>query len=562
MTNPIIECVPNFSEGRNPEIIRQITSQIEKIKGVKLLNVDAGKGTNRTVVTFVGDPDSVIEAAFRAIKKASEIIDMRNHKGEHPRMGAMDVCPLVPISGISMEETVEYAHRLGYRVGEELGIPGYYYERAAVQPYKVSLSDCRAGEYEGLAKKFEDPQWKPDFGPAVFNPKTGATAIGTRDFLVAYNINLNTTSTRRANAVAFDIREKGRVKRKGDPLTGEIERDQDGNPVYIPGSLESVKAIGWYIEEYGIAQISVNLTNINITPIHVAFDEACAKAGARGLRVTGSELIGLVPLKAMLDAGKYFLYKQKRSVGVSEEELIRIAIRSLGLSELAPFKPEERIIEYLLEEHHDSRLAGLSLKSFANETASENPAPGGGSVSAYAAALGASLGTMVANLSAHKKGWDDRWEEFSNWAEKGQAFKVELLKLVDEDSKAFDEVMAAWKLPKETQSDLKARTEAINQATMKAIEVPFRVMKISLEAMELIRHSAQNGLSSSISDAGVGALMANAAVKGAYFNVRINCKSLENPGYVAKILKDAAAIAGKAVQMENEILEIVEKKLV
>lgn len=561
MTNPIIECVPNFSEGRNPEIIKQITYQIEKIKGVKLLNVDSGKGTNRTVVTFVGDPDSVIEAAFRAIKKASEIIDMRNHKGEHPRMGATDVCPLVPISGITMEETVEYAHRLGYRVGEELGIPGYYYERAAVQPFKVSLSDCRSGEYEGLAKKFEDPEWKPDFGPTVFNPKTGATAIGARDFLVAYNINLNTTSTRRANAVAFDIREKGRVKRKGDPLTGEIEKDKDGNPVYIPGSLESVKAIGWYIEEYGLAQISLNLTNINITPIHIAFDEASAKAEARGLRVTGSELIGLVPLKAMLDAGKYFLKKQKRSLGVSEEELIRIAILSLGLNELAPFRPEERIIEYLLEENHNSRLTRLSLKVFANETASENPAPGGGSVAAYAAALGASLGAMVANLSAHKKGWDDRWEEFSKWAVKGQDYKVELLQLVDEDSKAFEEVMAAWKLPKESQSDFEARIAAINRATIKAIEVPYKVMKISLEAMELIRYSAENGLSGSISDAGVGALMANAAIKGAYFNVRINCKSLENPGYVGKTLKDASVIAEKATQMENEILEIIEKKL-
>ncbi len=561
MSNAIIECVPNFSEGRNPEKIKQITSQIEKVKDVKLLNVDPGKGTNRTVVTFVGDPESVIEAAFRAIKKASEVIDMRNHKGEHPRMGATDVCPLVPIAGITMEETVEFAHRLGYRVGEELGIPGYYYEYAALQPYKVSLSECRAGEYEGLSKKFEDPKWKPDFGPAVFNPRTGATVIGARDFLVAYNINLNTTSTRRANAVAFDIREKGRVKRTGDSLTGEIERDKNGDPLYLPGSLPAVKAIGWYIEEYGIAQISLNLTNINTTPIHVAFNEACVKAEARGLRVTGSELIGLVPLKAMLDAGKYFLSKQRRSLGVTEEELIRIAIISLGLNELAPFNPRERIIEYLLEEDPQNRLGNLSLKEFTDLVASESPAPGGGSVAAFAAALGASLGTMVANLSAHKKGWDDRWEEFSEWAEKGQALKDRLLKLVDEDTKAFDEVMQARKLPKDTQQDFEIRVAAINKATMKAIDVPFQVMKISLDCMDLIRYVAEKGLKNSTTDAGVGALLAKTAITGAHYNVRINCKSLDNPGYVGKILKEAGSIMEKASIMEKEIIDLVEKNL-
>src|SRR6201991_4256957 len=425
----IIECVPNFSEGRNPAIIKQITDEIETVAGVRLLNVDPGKATNRTVVTFVGAPASVIEAAFLAIKKAGEVIDMRQHKGEHPRMGATDVCPLIPIAGISMEETADWARRLAERVGKELQLPIYLYEAAQPDKSRSNLSVIRAGEYEGFFKKITTPAWKPDFGPAVFDARRGATVIGARDFLVAYNVNLNTTSTRRANSVAFDVREAGRTLREGDPITGRIVTDAQGKPVQVPGTLKAVKAIGWYIEEYGIAQISMNLTNIRVTPVHVAFAEVCRSAAERGLRVTGSELVGLIPLKAMLDAGKYFLEKQQRSSGVSEKELIRIAILSMGLSELAPFKPEERIIEYLLKDKASSKLASMTLTDFADETASESPAPGGGSISAYVGALGASLAAMVANLSAHKKGWDDRWREFSDWAQKGQQFKNDLLAL-------------------------------------------------------------------------------------------------------------------------------------
>ena len=561
MAHPIIECVPNFSEGRDPHKIKQITDQIEKTKGVRLLNVDPGKDTNRTVVTFVGDPESVIEAAFRAIRKAGEIIDMRIHHGEHPRMGATDVCPLVPVSGITMDETVEYAHRLGYRVGEELGIPGFFYEYASLQPYKSSLSDCRAGEYEGLEEKFRDPKWKPDFGPVVFNPRTGATVIGARDFLVAYNINLNTTSTRRANAVAFDIREKGRAKRKGDSATGEIERDDKGIPVYIPGSLPAVKAIGWYIKEYRIAQISMNLTNINITPLHVAFDEACLRAESRGLRVTGSELIGLVPLKAMLDAGKYFLHKQKKSSGVSEEELIRLAMVSLGLNELSPFKPNERIIEYLIAEEIKERLPRLTVKEFINETASDSPAPGGGSVAACVAALGISLGTMVANISAHKREMENRWEEFSGWAEKGQSLKVKLLALMDEDTQAFERVILAMKMPKATPAEAESRKAALESATKTAIEVPMAVMKTALDSMEVIGFSAKNGFAGSVTDAGTGAIMAFAAIQGAWLNVRINCKSMESKAWVTKTLNEAENIATRAAEKEKEILSWVEQKL-
>jgi glutamate formiminotransferase/formiminotetrahydrofolate cyclodeaminase len=423
----LIECVPNFSEGKDMSIIKQITDQIETVEGVKLLDVDPGAATNRTVVTFVGTPDEVIEAAFLAVKKASQLIDMTKHKGEHPRMGATDVCPLVPISNISMEETVEYAHKLAKRIGDELEIPVYCYEKAAFTKERRNLAYCRSGEYEGLPEKLSKPEWKPDFGPAKFNARAGATAVGARDFLVAYNINLNTTSTRRANSIAYDIRERGRVKREGNPITGKIVRDEQGNQVYIPGSLKEVKGIGWFIEEYGIAQISLNLTNISVTPVHVAFEEACKKAQERGIRVTGSELVGLIPLKAITDAGKYFLRKQQRSVGVSEDELIKIAVKSLGLDDLKPFNPKEKIIEYMISEDHSKKLADMDLRSFANETASESPAPGGGSISAYVAALGVSLGTMVANLSSHKRGWDDRWEEFSDWAEKGQALKDELL---------------------------------------------------------------------------------------------------------------------------------------
>jgi glutamate formiminotransferase/formiminotetrahydrofolate cyclodeaminase len=561
MKKQLIECVPNFSEGRNHRIIKQITDQIEKIKGVKLLNVDPGKATNRTVVTFVGDPESVIEAAFRAIKKASEIIDMRYHQGEHPRMGATDVCPLVPISNISMEETVEFAHLLGYRVGEELGIPGYYYEYAAKSPERKNLAYCRSGEYEGLKKRLTDPKWEPDFGPTRFNARTGATAIGARDFLVAYNINLNTTSTRRANAIAFDIREKGRIKREGDPLTGPIIRDKNGNPVYEPGTLKHVKGIGWYIEEYGIAQLSFNLTNIQETPIHVAFEEAVKKAELRGLRVTGSELVGLVPLNSILDAGRYFLTKQKRSLGIPEEEIIKIAIKSLGLDELTPFNPRERIIEYMLEYSETDRLVDMSLVNFSNETSSENVTPGGGSISAYLGALGISLGTMVANISSHKRGWDDRWEEFSKQAEEGERLKVKLLKLVDEDTIAFREIIEARRLPKGSDAEIKNRTRAIREATKKAIEVPLNVMRYAAQSLRMIKYVAENGLQSSISDAGVGAICAQSAISGAYLNIIINLSDLDEPKYTAKIRTESEKIKSDAFKIASEILAAVDKSL-
>ncbi|MCC7318269.1 MAG: glutamate formimidoyltransferase, partial [Bacteroidales bacterium] len=443
----LIECVPNFSEGRDMALIKQITDEIEKVEGVKLLDVDPGAATNRTVVTFVGSPDEVIEAAFQAVKKAASLIDMQRHKGEHPRMGATDVCPLIPVSNISMEETIEYARKLAKRIGEELAIPVFCYESAAFLPERKNLATCRSGEYEGLSNRLTDPRWKPDFGPAAFNARSGATAVGARDFLVAFNVNLNTTSTRRANAIAYDVRERGRVLREGHPVTGKIVKDAQGNQVYTPGSLKSVKAIGWFIEEYGIAQISMNLTNIAITPVHIAFDEVCRKADARGVRVSGSELVGLIPLKAMTDAGKYFLAKQQRSLGVDDAELIKIAIKSMGLDELKPFNPQDRIIEYVLaKEQKETKLIDLSAKNFANLTASEAAAPGGGSVAAYLGVLGASLATMVANLSSHKRGWDDRWEEFSTWAEKGQKIKDELLFLVDEDTLAFNRIMDAFGL--------------------------------------------------------------------------------------------------------------------
>ena len=561
MKKQLIECVPNFSEGRNSQLIKQITDQIEKVKEVKLLNVDPGKATNRTVVTFVGDPESVIEAAFRAIKKASEVIDMRHHHGEHPRMGATDVCPLVPISNISMEEVVEFAHRLGYRVGEELGIPGYYYEYAAKSTERKNLAYCRTGEYEGLRKRLSDTKWTPDFGPARFNARTGATAIGARDFLIAYNINLNTTSTRRANSIAFDIREKGRIKRKGDPLTGSIMRDENGNPVYQPGSLKNVKGIGWYIEEYGIAQLSFNLTNINETPIHVAFEEAVKKAELRGVRVTGSELIGLVPLSAMLDAGKYFIAKQKRSIGIPEEEIIKIAIKSLGLDELAPFNPGERIIEYMLEDPEKKPLVKMSLKKFADATSSESVTPGGGSVAAYLGTLGASLGTMVANISAHKRGWDDRWEEFSKQAEKGEKLKVTLLNLVDEDTLAFQQIIETRRLAKGSETEKNIRKKAILEATKKAIEVPLKVMRVAFESLEVIKYMAEKGLKSSITDAGVGAICARSAILGAHLNILVNCKDLEEPKYKTKIMEESEKIKIKALQLESEILSMVNENL-
>ena len=559
--NKLIECVPNFSEGRNMQIIQQISDEIEKVDGVRLLNVDPGKATNRTVVTFVGAPEAVCEAAFRAIKKAAELIDMSRHKGEHPRMGATDVCPLIPIAGISMEETAEYAQTLGARVGKELLIPVYLYEAAQSNPGRKNLSVIRAGEYEGFAKKIKLPEWKPDFGPAELPVSAGATVIGARDFLVAYNVNLNTTSVRRANAIAFDIRETGRVKREGNPITGKIITDDKGNPVYIPGSLKNVKAIGWYIEEYGIAQISINLTNIGITPVHIAFDEVCKKAAERGIRVTGSELVGLIPLASLLDAGKYFLKKQKRSIGVSEKELIKIAVKSLGLDELVPFKPEERIIEYLLSDASKSRLVNMSLTDFANETASESPAPGGGSISAYMGSLGAALGTMVANLSSHKAGWDERWDEFSEWAEKGQRLQSLLVKLVDEDTNAFNKIMTAFGLPKTSEGEKKIRTQAIQEATKYATEVPYQVMELTFQSMELLKAMAEKGNPNSVTDAGVGALCARSAVMGAYLNVKINAQGLQDKAFATNILKEGEMLQMKAQQVEADILKIVAEKL-
>lgn len=557
----IIECVPNFSEGRDMAVIQQITNQIKTVEGVMLLDVDPGAATNRTVVTIAGEPEQVIEAAFRAVKKAMEVIDMTKHSGAHPRFGATDVCPLVPIANISMEETVKFAHKLGERIGNELGIPVYCYENAAQKPERRNLANCRSGEYEGLPKKLADGNWAPDFGPAEFLPKTGAIAVGARDFLVAYNVNLNTTSTRRANAVAFDIREKGRPMREGNAITGKIVKDENGNPVNIPGSLKACKAIGWFIEEYGIAQVSINLTNISITPVHVAFEESCKKAQERGMRVTGSELVGLAPLKVFTDAGKYFLKKQNRSVGVSEAELIKIAVKSLGLDDLKPFNPEEKIIEYVLRDKSAKKLVDMTCIGFANETASESPAPGGGSISAYMGALGVSLGTMVANLSSHKAGWDERWEEFSNWAEKGQALKDELLHLVDEDTNAFNKIMDALGLPKSTDSEKAARTSAIQEATRYAIEIPFRVMKKSFEAMEILKAMAETGNPNSISDAGVGALAARSAVMGAYLNVRINASGLNDKTFVEKVITEGAHIERQAQVAEKEILEIVNTKI-
>jgi glutamate formiminotransferase/formiminotetrahydrofolate cyclodeaminase len=557
----LIECVPNFSEGIDLSIITQITNEIEKIDGVRLLNVDPGKATNRTVVTFVGTPQAVIDAAFVAIKKAGELIDMSKHKGEHPRMGATDVCPLIPIANISMEETAKWAVKLAKRVGEELSIPAYLYEAAQPNTNRNNLSVIRAGEYEGFFKKIKLPEWKPDFGPAEYDAKRGATVIGARDFLVAYNVNLNTTSTRRANSIAFDVREAGRVKREGNSINGKIVTDENGNPVNIPGSLKSVKAIGWFIEEYGVAQISMNLTNINITPLHIAFDEVCKKATERGIRVTGSELVGLVPLKSLIDAGKYFLLKQQRSVGVSEKELIKIAIKTMGLDELSPFNPEERIIEYLLKNKSDSKLVNMTLTDFADETASESPAPGGGSISAYIGALGVSLATMVANLSSHKKGWDDQWETFSQWAEKGQYYKDELIKLVDADTAAFNKIMTAFGLPKGTDEEKSNRKMAIQEATKFAIEIPFKVMQLSFESMTLIKAMADIGNPNSVSDAGVGALCARSAVMGAFMNVRINASGYDDKAYVLDIIAKGKDIETKTIALETEILKIVNDKI-
>lgn len=558
----IIECVPNFSEGRDMNIIKQITDEIESVDGVKLLDVDPGKATNRTVVTFVGNPDSVIEAAYRAIKKAAEVIDMSRHKGEHPRMGSTDVCPLIPVSGISMEETAEYAVKLGKRVGEELNIPVYLYEYAQKNKDRNNLSVIRGGEYEGFFDKIKLPEWKPDFGKAVMNEKAGATVIGARDFLIAYNVNLNTKSVRLSNSVAFDVREAGRVKREGNPVTGKIVKDENGNEVRIPGKLKACKAIGWYIEEYGIAQISMNLTNYKITPLHIAFDEVCKSAESRGLRVTGSELVGLIPLESILSAGKYFLQKQKRSVGVSEKELIHIAVKSLGLDELSEFDPSKKIIEYKLRDLSNERLVRMNLSEFANETAADSPAPGGGSISAYVASLGASLGTMVANLSAGKRGWEDQTVFFSEWAEKGQKLKDDLLKLVDEDTRAFDEIMKAFGLPKSTDEEKKERTNAIEEATKYACDVPLRTMSSACTALVLLEHMIEKGNTNSITDAGVGVLCVKTAVHGAYMNVLVNAKGLKDADFAKHMIDEAKLIFAKSNSKADELIAKVEKAIV
>ena len=561
----LIECVPNFSEGRNMEIIRQITDEVEKLEGVKLLDTDPGVTTNRTVVTFVGTPDEVCEAAFRCIKKAKELIDMRHHKGDHPRFGATDVCPLVPVSNITMEETAEYARKLAERVGKELEIPVYCYENAAMIPIRRNLANCRQGEYEGLKDRIVTQEWKPDFGLNTFTEsvaKSGATAVGARDFLIAVNYNLNTTSTRRANAIAFDVREKGRPKREGDSVTGKIVVDEKGNQVMIPGTLKGTKAIGWYIKEYGIAQVSMNITNISETPLHIAFEEVVRCANNRGIRVTGCEIVGLIPKKVLIDAGKYYLAKQNRSLGVDEGEIIKIAVKSMGLDDLKPFIPKEKIIEYLIDaENKEEKLVDMSCTSFANETASESPAPGGGSISAYMGALGAALGTMVANLSSHKAGWDDRWEAFSKWAEKGQQLKDELLFLVDEDTHSFNKIMDAFALPKATEAEKGIRSAAIQEATKYAIEIPYKTMEKSFEVFSLCKAMVETGNPNSVTDAGVGVLCARAAVLGAYLNVKINAGSLKDKQFFDAVLQKAQQLAAKAQQVEGEILEMVYAKM-
>ncbi|TSA39003.1 MAG: glutamate formimidoyltransferase [Porphyromonadaceae bacterium] len=561
MNKRLIECVPNFSEGNNLPIIKQITDQIESVSGIRLLDVDPGKATNRTVVTFVGTPEDVIEAAFLGIRKACEVIDMRHHKGEHPRFGATDVCPFVPVSGVTMEETAEYARILARRVGEELQIPVYCYEFAAFEEKRKNLANIRSGEYEGLPEKLKDPEWEPDFGPSEFVSRTGSIAIGARNFLVAYNVNLNTTSIRRANSIAFDIREAGRILRQGDQVTGPVIKDENGEPVRVPGSLKKVKAIGWYIEEYGMAQISINLTDISITPIHVAFEEVCNKAIERGIRVTGSELVGLVPLDAMLQAGRYFLKKQQRSTGIPEKEIINIAVKSLGLDDLKPFIPKEKIIEYILADQDNHPLINMDLASFADETASESPTPGGGSISAYMGAMGAALGTMVANLSSHKRGWDNRWEEFSDWADKGMYYVKELNRMVDEDTHSFNLVMDAFALPKNNDEEKKIRKEAIQAATRYATEVPFRVMQLALESMDVLESMAKIGNPNSVSDAGVGALAARSAVLGAFLNVKINARDLNDRVFAEDILVQAKEIETLAIDKEIRILEIVKAKI-
>lgn len=559
----LIECVPNFSEGRNMEVIRQITEVIEKAEGVKLLDVDPGATTNRTVVTFVGTPDEVVETAVAVIAKAKELIDMRSHHGDHPRFGATDVCPLVPVSNITMEETAQYARKLAERVGNELGVPVYCYENAAFEEKRRNLANCRQGEYEALKDRIGTAEWKPDFGPTVFDEsvaKSGATAVGARDFLIAVNYNLNTTSTRRANAIAFDVREKGRPQREGNLITGKIMKDADGNPINIPGTLKGTKAIGWYIAEYGIAQVSMNITNTNATPLHVAFDEVCEKAAARGIRVTGAEIVGLVPKKTLIDAGCYYLQKQRRSLGIDEREIIKIAVKSMGLDDLKPFNPDEKVIEYLLEkDNNSSKLMDMTCAAFANETASESPAPGGGSISAYMGALGAALGTMVANLSSHKSGWDDRWEEFSKYAVVGQKIKDELLWLVDEDTQSFNKIMNAFGLPKGTDEEKAIRRQAIEEATKYATEIPFKTVQRSFDVFALCEAMVETGNPNSVTDAGVGALCAKAAVTGAYFNVRINAATLQDKEFAADIVKKAYEYVEKAAALEAKIVKRVEE---
>ncbi len=564
MNIQLIECVPNISEGSDLNKINTIANTVETIDGVKLLDIDPGKATNRTVITFVGEPKKVIEAAFLLIQKAAELIDMSKHSGEHPRFGATDVCPLVPISGITLEETAKYAHQLGERVGKELGIPGYFYEIAAREDKRKNLANCRSGEYEGLQKKLTNPDWKPDFGPAEFNDKvakSGATAISARDFLIAYNINLNTTSTRRANAVAFDIREGGRIKREGNPITGKKVLDKEGNPIRVPGKLKAVKGIGWYIEEYGIAQISYNLTNISITSMHKAFDETCKSAEKRGLRVTGSELIGLIPLQAMLDAADFYLIKQERSLGIAESEKIKIAVKSLGLDDLKPFNPQEKIIEYVLKDKEAKHLVDLTVTDFAEETASESMAPGGGSISAYVGALGVSLGTMVANLSAHKSGWDERWEEFSKWAVKGQVYKNKLLFLVDEDTNSFNKIIEGFRMPKGTLEEKEIRVQAIEDATKYATEIPYQVMETAHNSIEVMQAMLKEGIQNSLSDAAVGVLCARTAVVGAYFNVRINAKDIKDRAFADDIIAKAEKIYQATLQNEKEVIAFIDSKM-
>ena len=565
MTNSrkIIECVPNFSEGRDKGIIRQITDEIEHSEGVKLLDVDPGEATNRTVVTFVGEPEAVVEAAFKAVKKAGELIDMRQHHGAHPRMGATDVLPLVPVSGITLEECAQLSRKLAERIANELSIPCYCYEAAAFTPERKNLAVCRAGEYEALPEKLSCPEKAPDFGARPYDEgvaRTGCTTVGARDFLIAVNYNLNTTSTRRANAVAFDVREKGRPKREGNPITGKPMRDENGNTIMIPGTLKATKAIGWYIEEYGIAQVSMNITDINVTPLHVAFDEVCRCAQNRGLRVTGTEIVGLMPERCLIEAGKYFLRKQNRSLGIPKEDIINIAVKSMGLDDLKPFNPAEKVVEYLLDADDTRRkLTDLTVKGFADETARESPAPGGGSVSAYMGAMGAALGTMVANLSSHKPGWDDRWEEFSQWAEQGLAIEQELLRLVDEDTEAFNKIMAAFGMPKATDEDKRLRAEAIEKATLFAAQVPLQTMKTSMKVFALCKAMVEKGNPNSVSDAGVGALAARSAVLGAGMNVKINASSLKDKAAAKALVEEAQSLIDQAKAEEQAIVDMVEK---